>query len=198
MRGDRDGSRSEEVFDRAGVLRAARRKLDLSQRELAERIGVGSSTVNRAESVSGGGVSLEVVLAVLAAARLRIVVVDVVTGNEVLPENPDVVRDRAGRRFPAHLDPRAASYSDAPLCEWRRDRPEPEVTFDHRWRRYVRREACGVPDHHPTRAEVAVARQLLARPKPCRSRTGQCFPPDILSHDFVPDDWVPADWGLDE
>jgi HTH-type transcriptional regulator/antitoxin HipB len=91
----------QPVFDTSGYVRRARRLADLSQRELATQIGVDQSAISRVE----GGRDLEVntFLRILATANLRVAIVDA-SGEEVTAMPGDVVRDRAGRRKPAHLD----------------------------------------------------------------------------------------------
>ncbi len=80
-------------------LRAGRRRESLSQRELATRLGVSCSTVARLESGRGEPKLADVVRA-LAAVGGRLVI------ERPMPESRAAgafVRDRAGRRLPAHL-----------------------------------------------------------------------------------------------
>lgn len=88
-------------LDVSGFVRRARRLADLSQRELAAHIGRDQATVSRIEG--GSGVSLRTFEEILAAAGLRLAVVDA-TGAAVSPMPHDVFRDGARRRQPAHLD----------------------------------------------------------------------------------------------
>ncbi|SES48515.1 HTH-type transcriptional regulator / antitoxin HipB [Pedococcus cremeus] len=88
-------------LDIAGYVARVRRIADLSQRELAQRLGVGPATVGRWES--GGSMAVDVLERVLGLAGLRLQVVDE-SGRVVPPFGSDAVRDNAGRRFPAHLD----------------------------------------------------------------------------------------------
>jgi HTH-type transcriptional regulator/antitoxin HipB len=65
-----------------------------------------------------------------ALAGLRLALLDS-AGNEVLGMDPDAVRDRAGRRFPAHLD---TMLSEERVWRWEH-RPllrRPTYTFDRR------------------------------------------------------------------
>src|SRR4051812_42495796 len=80
----------------------ARRRADLSQRELAAAVGSSQSAIGRIER---GSVQPTVgsLAAMLGLAGLKLVVVDA-RGHEVAPASADVVRDNQGRRFPAHLD----------------------------------------------------------------------------------------------
>ncbi len=134
------------VFDLPGALRRIRRAADLSQREVAERIGVSKSAVAAAEN---GTRDLGVAVLTRAArlAGLRLALLDP-TGAEVEGMTPGAVRDGAGRRFPAHLDTRHGDV-DWWHGEERYSRERPRYTFDRR--RYTRdhwREGSGTPDDH--------------------------------------------------
>lgn len=119
--------------DVVGIVRAARRRADCSQRELATRAGVSPSTVGRIEAgslVPGLGMLRRV----LAAAGCVLVAVDG-AGRLVLPMGDDRtdLRDGAGRRYPAHLD----TVLDPAPGQWWGDRyglASPPETF-HRDRR---------------------------------------------------------------
>src|SRR3954447_1421931 len=86
------------------LLRRIRRTADLSQRQLADGLGVARSTVARAET---GERDLPATVLARAAelAGLRLALGDG-TGAEVAGMDPDAIRDAGGRHFPAHLDPR--------------------------------------------------------------------------------------------
>ena len=132
---------SPRPFPVAGLVRRARRIADLSQRELAGRVGVASSTIGRIES---GGVqpSLALFLRLVGVAGLAVVVVDA-DGRVVLPMlDHDDIRDGAGRRYPSHLD----VILDPVAGEWWADRyglARPPETFrrDRRYRDYQRRRS---------------------------------------------------------
>ena len=94
----------------SGMLRRIRRAADLSQRELAARIGISKSAVAAAES-GRAGLDVRVLARAAVLAGLRLVLVDT-EGREVVGMDPDAVCDRGGRLFPAHLDTR---YGDE---EW--------------------------------------------------------------------------------
>jgi transcriptional regulator with XRE-family HTH domain len=87
----------------AGLIRRARRRTGMSQRELADRAGVAPSTVAKVEKgtlVPG----LRVLEALLDGAGLFLVVVDP-DGKVIQPlEEYPLAVDNAGRRYPAHLD----------------------------------------------------------------------------------------------
>ncbi|TCK26519.1 helix-turn-helix domain-containing protein [Pseudonocardia endophytica] len=99
------GGRRIAGLDVVGLVRAARRRADTSQREMAEKAGLAASTVGRIEAGSLHP-SLAVLEAVLAAAGIRLVAVGP-DGKAVPPmlDAPDHnLRDGAGRRYPSHLD----------------------------------------------------------------------------------------------
>jgi len=118
-----------------GMVRRIRRMLDLSQRELAEALGTAQATVARWET---GAVSpdLESVGRMAALAGLRLALVDA-AGAPVEQMATDALRDRAGRRFPAHLDGR--------------DLGTVPIRFLHRgvYRDLLRRHLGTPPDHPP-------------------------------------------------
>lgn len=89
------------AFDTSGHVRRARRLADLNQRELAARVGLPQSSIARIED--GRDVSVRDFALMLAVAGLQLAVVDA-QGRAVAPMPPDVHRDGAGRRRPAHLD----------------------------------------------------------------------------------------------
>jgi transcriptional regulator with XRE-family HTH domain len=133
-------------FDLAGLVRRIRRVADLSQRELADRLGVSLAAIGHAEA---GRRDLPTGVMVRAArlAGLRLAVLDE-NGREVDGMTPDAVRDAAGRRYPAHLDTRHGDegwwYDDS-----RARRPTPWYTFDRaRSLRDLGRQATGIPDDH--------------------------------------------------
>jgi len=144
------------------LLRRIRRTADLSQRQLAAALGVDRSTIARAES---GARDLPVRLLVGAArlAGLRLALVDH-DDAELAGMAPGAVRDRAGRRFPAHLDTR---HGD----DWwwhgseRYSRERPTYTFDRdRVERDARRAALGMPsDHQEARPGDSLERRAWVR-----------------------------------
>ncbi|WP_347059135.1 helix-turn-helix transcriptional regulator [Blastococcus sp. HT6-30] len=135
-----------ELFDLCGALRRIRRLADMSQRELAEAAGLSASAVAHGEA---GTRDLPVTALARAAglAGLRIALLDG-NGDEVPGMDPDAVRDRAGRRFPAHLDT-MLSEERASRWEHRPRLQQPTYTFDRRlpWEDAERR-ARERPDDH--------------------------------------------------
>jgi HTH-type transcriptional regulator/antitoxin HipB len=143
----------------AGYLVRSRRRARLSQREMAERLGLAHSTWASYERGSRR-VPERVLWAALSSAGLRLAVVDD-TGQEVLPFPADAVRDNAGRRLPAHLEvqppdklPREAlrspRYDRQPPRAWYHLRDSPEVDTD----------VLGENDH-PTALELALRLRRL-------------------------------------
>lgn len=165
--GDGVGERDlEEVFDGARFIVRARRIADLSQRELADSIGVSRATVGRLESgaarVDAGTLSI-----ILARAGLRLAVLDR-EGCEVSPFPVDVLRDRAGRRFPGHLDARPPQDTPSDRVHPRRGAAEPRGWYYQRESRTRRRRRLGTPADHPTvsglrEARLAAYREGVAR-----------------------------------
>ncbi|TKJ18127.1 helix-turn-helix domain-containing protein [Blastococcus sp. CCUG 61487] len=134
------------AFDLCGALRRIRRVADLSQRELAAAAELSSSAVAHAEAGSRD-LPVGALARAAAVAGLRIALLDG-AGDEVGGMRPEAVRDRGGRRFPAHLDTMLSEER-----AWRWDhRPRlrrPTYTFDRRseWDDPRSRET-GRPDDH--------------------------------------------------
>lgn len=99
-------------IDVGAVLRAARQVARLSQRELADELGVSKSTVARLEA--GGGASVTLVDVALRTMGCALVGV----GPDGLPLRAltwEPHRDRGGRRYPAHLNVRPV---EIPMRDW--------------------------------------------------------------------------------
>ncbi len=155
------------AFDLCAALRRIRRAADLSQRELAGAAALSVSAVAHAEA---GTRDLPVSALVRAAALagLRLALLDG-AGMEVRGMHPDAVRDRGGRRFPAHLDTmlserRASRWEHRPLLR------QPTYTFDRRrpWedadsRRTDRPDDHLLPQPGDAPAERAAARAAAAQ-----------------------------------
>jgi transcriptional regulator with XRE-family HTH domain len=133
-------------FDIGGALRRIRRRADLSQREMAEVSGISQSSLSKAEA-GRRGLTVDLLVRCAALAGLRLALIDE-NGTEVPTMAADGVRDRAARRFPAHLDTR---YGDE---DWwhgpeRYSREQPWYTFDRlRHTRDHWRAVTGTPQDH--------------------------------------------------
>lgn len=139
-----------------------RRLADLSQRDLAEVVSISASTIQRVETAQHD-LGVGAFVGILGVAGLRLAVVDH-SGQEVDPVPVDVIRDNAGRRFPAHLDvdppdlvpplrrlmPR---YDRPPARGWYRQRPERDRL----------RSLTGEPMDHPTAEDLAIREAELVR-----------------------------------
>jgi hypothetical protein len=148
-----------------GLVRRARRRLGMSQRDLAAELGVSQSRVARWETgrTIPSTADLE---EVLALSGVTIMAVDE-HGEQVVGMNPLAVRDRADRHYPAHCDPRGEGWWAPPgslttvegAAAWRRSRDDgvPRVTYDRGGWRALMRFAYGTPTDHPTQAEVVAA-----------------------------------------
>jgi transcriptional regulator with XRE-family HTH domain len=138
------------IADLVGLVRAARRRADCSQREFAKRAEVSASTVARIES--GKLVpSLRTLHKLLAVAKIDLQPVDE-EGRLVAPmlDNRDDLRDGAERRYPSHLD----TILDPVNGDWWGDRyglaRPPETYHRDRDRRDAqrRRSVWEVRAHH--------------------------------------------------
>lgn len=118
-----------DSFDLCGALRRIRRLADMSQRQLAKAAGLSASTLAHAEAGSRD-LPVTVLARIARLADLRLALLDG-NGDEVGGMDPDAVRDRAGRRFPAHLDT-VLSEERASRWEHRPSLRQPTYTFDRR------------------------------------------------------------------
>ena len=156
-----------------GLIRRVRRVADLSQRDLAQRMGVSQSTVARWETGQSRP-TLGAFEQMLAVGGLRLQVIDS-SGATVAPMREDGARDRAGRRFPAHVDLDAIGWWVPDglhlSVEWivaRRFAARhriPDIRYDGRkWRTIRRRLEGGAPDDHPTWSELVTAVETWLAP----------------------------------
>ena len=133
-------------LDLPGLLRRVRRLADLSQRELARAIETSKSAVAAAET-GHSGLDVRLLARAAALAGLRLALLDAADA-EVIGMSGEAVRDRSGRRFPAHLDTR---YGDEGWWHGpeRYSRVQPWYTFDRlRYTRDYWRGRNGIPDDH--------------------------------------------------
>lgn len=180
----------DPTFDAARYIIRSRRLADLSQRDLADRLGLSKTLIGRLEAGTAP-TPTHLLVRILALAGLRLVVVDA-QGDDVQPVPVDVVRDNAGRRFPAHLD--VAPPEEVPAFRWqfpRYDRLPARGWYHLRRERDQLREERGVASDHPTVAELseysrefrdrraARARQAALLRRAARPRTDlECICPD--------------------
>ena len=151
----------------------ARRLADLSQRDLSEVSGVGRSTIAGFES-GARRVPVEVLDALLRAAGLRLAVLDG-TGAEVDPVPVGMVRDNAGRRFPAHLDVQPPDELPREvLTSPRYDRQPAKAWYHHRAERDRLTDSAGRAPDHPTDADLALRRAMRMQ----RRRVRFAHPPE--------------------
>lgn len=167
--------------DVPGLVMRVRRTCDLSQRDLGAAIGLDHSQVARIESARRR-VDLSLLARILSLAGMRIAVLDR-DGVEVVPVPRDVLRDDAGRRFPAHLDVLAPpERSFTALLDAHGARPAPQAGYLHRARRDRRRamqEPGAMPDQ-PTRSGLAQLERdrRVARLHDVRQRVATLLDPD--------------------
>lgn len=154
-----------------GLVRRIRRILDVSQRGLAALIGVSQSVVARWET---GRTSprMSVVQQLLGLAGLAGTFHDVESGEVVEPMRDDGARDRAGRRYPAHVDlsvtgwyaPRGVECT-ADLGMWRRrSRARQDPRVRHHTSVYLRlleRRVFGTPVDHPAKRQLVAEAEHL-------------------------------------
>lgn len=169
-------------FDVAGALRRIRRRADLSQRDLAEASGISQSSLSKAEA-GRRGLPADLLARCAALAGLRLALLDE-SGTEVPTMAADAVRDRAGRRFPAHLDTR---YGDE---DWwhgqeRYSREQPWYTFDRlrytrdHWRaRTGTRRTTGFPSRATPRRTAGQREQAPRADCARRTSSGASWPVD--------------------
>ncbi|MER7331111.1 MULTISPECIES: helix-turn-helix domain-containing protein [unclassified Micromonospora] len=151
----------------AGIVRAVRRRADLSQRELARWAGVHHATVGRIEA--GRLVpSILLLRRIIGVAGFRLAVVDEF-GRVLKPmRDRDDTRDGAERRYPSHLD----TILDPEPGEWWADLyglARPPETF-HRNRAV--RDAM----RRRSQWEVRVAKYRNVPPPPCMCGHDRRYP----------------------
>lgn len=174
-------------FDATAFIARARREADLSQRDLADVIGLSRATIGRLET-GATRVGVDLLQSILGLAGLRLAVLDE-SGLEVYPVPADVLRDNAGRRLPSHLD--VLPQEDQPAYRGVNPRPgkPPAIAwYHHRRARGQLRRRRGRQSDHPTvsgerqrkraarEARVAAAMlRLAATPEPECTCLDECF-----------------------
>lgn len=129
-----------------GLVRRVRRILDGSQRGLAALLGVSQSQVAR-WGTRRTSPRADVLVAMLRLARLVVDVRNEETGHRVEPMRDDGGRDRARRRYPAHVD--------LEVTGWWMPRDAMTTGSDHRWRVRSRRwQVPFVRYHQPARKHL--------------------------------------------
>lgn len=183
-----------------GLVRRVRRILDVSQRGLATILGISQSQVARWETRRTSP-RAEVLVELLRLAKLRVAIHDRETGDEVEPMRDDGARDRARRRYPAHVDlevtgwwtPRDA-WMTGQVFRWRalsRRWEVPSVRYHHRAWRHIFRGVRGAPVDHPSRHQlVAEAFHLDELREERRRRALETYPQRPAPR--PPDDWLSA------
>jgi HTH-type transcriptional regulator/antitoxin HipB len=165
-----------------GLVRRVRRILDVSQRGLAALLDVSQSVVARWET---GRTSPRVAVleTMLRMARVKVVLHDEESGEEVRPMREDGARKHGGSRFPAHTDLRATGWwvpralRDMTTVESfvRRDRSrearDPAIGY-HTWPhlKQVERALFGLPDDHPAVHQLAAEAEYLDELRESRLR----------------------------
>jgi len=156
-----------------GLVRRVRRILDVSQRGLAAIIGVSQSVVARWET---GRTSPRVsaLQQLLQLARIRVELKDDDTDEEIGPMRADGARNRAGSRYPAHVDLEVTGWW-VPREDRRmttigyfvnqarsRERGLPAVRYRLNGRhKQVQRMLLGTPDDHPARHQLRAEAEHL-------------------------------------
>lgn len=163
-----------------GLLRRIRRILDVSQRGLAAALGVSQSVVARWET---GRTSprASVVQRLLEMARLRVRFHDEESDEVVEPMRDDGARDRANRRYPAHVDLRVTGWwmprgteCTADVLLWRRisrQRRNPAIRYrTSPALRAIHRLLSGTPDDHPSGIQLVAEADHLDEVRELRRR----------------------------
>ncbi|WP_369140864.1 helix-turn-helix domain-containing protein [Modestobacter versicolor] len=165
----------------SALLRRIRRTADLSQREMARALGVSTGAVAQAES-GARDLPATVLMRAAGLAGLRWVLVDA-SGAEVPAMDGDAVRDRGGRLFPAHLDPRHGDVGWWHGPErYSRDRPEFTFDRDRRQRDDVRAVVGVPPDHHVAGPGDSLAEREWARAEAARAAWRARWRRDLADH----------------
>jgi transcriptional regulator with XRE-family HTH domain len=128
--------------DPGDLLRAVRRSRRISQRELAEVVGVGPSTIDRIESGFSKRPSLALIERIMTATGYQLAAIDNHGRLLRLEEARLLPWDRGRRVYPAHLEIREVRTMDDPWWGWHcvafhdRDPNRVDWTFDRGHRKY--------------------------------------------------------------
>ncbi|WP_374456412.1 helix-turn-helix domain-containing protein [Nocardioides sp.] len=164
-----------------GLVRRIRRILEVSQRGLAEILGVSQSVVARWETERTSP-RASVLRHLLWLAGLRTSFHDEETGEEVGPMRDDGARQHGGSRYPAHGDLtvrgwwvprhlRSTSIDYYRAIDRSRKQRDPGIrcTYDPHWRA-VFRAVWGTPDDHPSVWQLAAEAEHLDEVREQRRR----------------------------
>ena len=99
----------------AGLIRRIRRILDVSQRGLAELLGVSQSAVARWETERTSP-RVSVLQQMLSLAGVAVALHEEESGESVEPMRADGARQRNGNRYPAHVDLRVTGWWVPRVC----------------------------------------------------------------------------------
>lgn len=168
-----------------GLVRRIRRILDVSQRGLAAILGISQSQVARWETRRTSP-RADLLTELLRLAKLRVELREEETGEVVEPMRDDGARDRARRRYPAHVDLEVTGWwmpRDAMMTgqvPWWRARSRrwamPSVRYHQTWK-HVLRDVNGTPVDHPARHQlVAEAVHLDEAREERRRRAREQYP----------------------
>lgn len=155
-----------------GLVRRIRRILDVSQRGLAQALGVSQSVVARWET-DRTSPRASVLARLLRMAGLHASFHDAETGQEVEPMRDDGARQHGGSRFPAHTDLRVTGW-------WVPGGIESTMTAYYQWmnrsrtardpmirartcphQRNLERLMFGTPDDHPSLQQLVAEAEHL-------------------------------------
>ena len=188
----------------SGTIRRVRRRAHLSQRELAELLGVSQSAVAKWET--GRTTPTARMLArVLAVAGLDWATTSS-DGTQVQPMRHVAARDAANRRYPAHTyvwaegwwvpDGAATSAWFGQILRRSAELHNPRVRFSRAWGAPRQITAADVADH-PTWRELIEQAKAGWQPRPIRSRSRSQFaiPSSALADSHRSRNRRPADYG---
>lgn len=149
-----------DTDDVPATIRRVRREADLSQRGLAQALGVGQATIARWETGQTEP-TITQYRRLLALAEITVTLTAPVE-RATRPMTWEAPRDRAGRLHPAHLD----LIDDRDAFSG-----EPWIRAPHRRGRDERRRRTGIrPDDHPALTDLVEQRAARAAANRARLR----------------------------